>query len=248
MTPGTNGRDPFTWSSLQPALPEIYLTAAICVLLMADVFFGDRRRGLAPTLTLLILVAGAAITALYANVGERVLLFGDSYVTDPLAVVLKLFGFVTIALALLYSREYLERRGMMRGEYYVLALTASSRHLRHGLGQQPAHRVHRRRAHVAVALCHGGVRPRLGPGGGIGDEVLRARRHRLGNVVVRHVADLRPQRHDQPRRSRREGYRRAQRRRDPRAGVHGRRRWRSSSAPCRFTCGCRTFTAARPRP
>ena len=27
-------------------------------------------------------------------------------------------------MALLYSREYLERRGMMRGEYYVLALTA----------------------------------------------------------------------------------------------------------------------------
>ena len=91
---------------------------------MADVFFGERRRGLAPTLTLLILVAGAAITALYANVGERVLLFSDSYVTDPLAVVLKLFGFVTIALALLYSRDYLERRGMMRGEYYVLALTS----------------------------------------------------------------------------------------------------------------------------
>jgi len=114
----------FTWASLQPALPEIYLTAAICVLLLADVFFGQRRRGLAPTLTLLILVGGAFITGQYANVSERVLLFGDSYVTDPLAVLLKLFGFVTIALALLYSRGYLERRGMMRGEYYVLALTA----------------------------------------------------------------------------------------------------------------------------
>ena len=29
-----------------------------------------------------------------------------------------------VALALLYSRHYLERRGMLRGEYYVLALTA----------------------------------------------------------------------------------------------------------------------------
>ena len=29
-----------------------------------------------------------------------------------------------MALALLYSREYLDRRGMMRGEYYVLALTS----------------------------------------------------------------------------------------------------------------------------
>ena len=115
---------PFEWSSLQPALPEIYLTAAVCVLLMADVFFGQRRRGLAPTLTLLILVAGAALTVFYANVSERVLLFGNSYVTDPLAVTLKLFGFASIALALLYSRGYLERRGMMRGEYYVLALTS----------------------------------------------------------------------------------------------------------------------------
>jgi len=76
------------------------------------------------TLTLLILVGGAFVTGEYANVSERILLFGDSYVTDPLAVFLKLFGFLTIALALLYSRGYLERRGMMRGEYYVLALTA----------------------------------------------------------------------------------------------------------------------------
>jgi NADH-quinone oxidoreductase subunit N len=114
----------FTWASLQPALPEIYLTAAICVLLLADVFAGDKRRNLAPTLTLLILAGGAAVTAYYANVNVRTLLFGDSYVTDPLAVLLKLFGFMTMAVALLYSREYLERRGMMRGEYYVLALTS----------------------------------------------------------------------------------------------------------------------------
>jgi NADH-quinone oxidoreductase subunit N len=45
-------------------------------------------------------------------------------VADPLAVLLKLFAFLTIALALFYSREYLARRGMMRGEYYVLSLTA----------------------------------------------------------------------------------------------------------------------------
>jgi NADH-quinone oxidoreductase subunit N len=114
----------FTWSSLQPALPEIYLTAAICVLLMADVFFGDKRRGFTPTFTLLLLAGGAAVTALYANVGERVVLFGESYVADPLSVHLKLFAFLTIAVALLYSREYLERRGINRGEYYVLSLTA----------------------------------------------------------------------------------------------------------------------------
>jgi NADH-quinone oxidoreductase subunit N len=114
----------FDWASLQPALPEIYLTAAVCVLLLADVFFGDRRRGLAPTLTLLMLLGGALVTAYCTHVTGRVLLFGDSYVADSLGTLLKLFGFMSMALALLYSREYLERRGMMRGEYYVLSLTS----------------------------------------------------------------------------------------------------------------------------
>jgi NADH-quinone oxidoreductase subunit N len=113
-----------TWASLQPALPEIYLTAAICLVLMVDVFFGDKNRKITPTLTLLVLAGGAAVTAYWANVDTRVLLFSESYVADPLAVLLKLFAFVAIAVALLYSREYLERRGMMRGEYYVLALTS----------------------------------------------------------------------------------------------------------------------------
>jgi NADH-quinone oxidoreductase subunit N len=113
-----------TWAQLQPALPEIYLTTAICVLLMADVFFGDKRRNFTSTLTLLLLAGGAAVTVFFANVDERIVLFGESYVADPLAVLLKLFGFLTIALALLYSRQYLERRGMNRGEYYVLSLTS----------------------------------------------------------------------------------------------------------------------------
>ena len=124
MTPAIDQAVPaMTWASLQPALPEMYLTGAICLLLLADVFFGERRRGLAPTLTLLILVVGALITAQYANVTSRVLLFSESYVADPLAMLLKLIAFATVAVALLYAREYLDRRGMMRGEFYVLALT-----------------------------------------------------------------------------------------------------------------------------
>ncbi|HEV8444380.1 MAG TPA: NADH-quinone oxidoreductase subunit NuoN [Steroidobacteraceae bacterium] len=113
-----------TWASLQPALPEIYLTAAICVLLLVDVFAGQQRRWIAPSLTMVILALGALITAYFGNVNARILLFADSYVADPLAVLLKLFGFMIMAVALLYSREYLERRGMMRGEYYVLSLTS----------------------------------------------------------------------------------------------------------------------------
>jgi NADH-quinone oxidoreductase subunit N len=46
------------------------------------------------------------------------------YRADELGTVLKLAGFLFVAVALLYSRAYLETRNMLRGEYYVLALTA----------------------------------------------------------------------------------------------------------------------------
>ncbi|MEZ5475144.1 MAG: NADH-quinone oxidoreductase subunit NuoN [Steroidobacteraceae bacterium] len=111
-------------TGIAAALPEMYLAGAVCVVLLIDVFFGERRRGLTPTLTLLALAIGAALTLLYANVAGREVLFHGLYVSDPLAVMLKLLGFLVTAVALLYSHDYLRRRDMDRGEYYVLVLTA----------------------------------------------------------------------------------------------------------------------------
>jgi NADH-quinone oxidoreductase subunit N len=113
-----------TWQSIAPAIPEIYLVAAICALLLVDVFAGQTRRGLTPTLTLIALAVGAGLTVLYANVSQRTILFDGMYVADELAYVLKLCGFLFVAFGLLYSRDYLEERGIQRGEYYVLVMTA----------------------------------------------------------------------------------------------------------------------------
>jgi NADH-quinone oxidoreductase subunit N len=115
---------PFDWASLAPAIPEMYLAGAVCALLMIDVFFGHLRRGLTFTLTLVVLAVGAGLTALYAGVDSRTLVFSGLYVADPLAHVLKLFGFLFTAVALLYSRSYMEERALLKGEYFVLALTA----------------------------------------------------------------------------------------------------------------------------
>jgi NADH-quinone oxidoreductase subunit N len=114
----------FSLASLAPALPEIYLTLMICVVLMVDVFAGQTRRGLTATFTLVTLAVGAALTAMYSHVGERTPLFDGLYVADGLAWALKLFGFVFVAFALLYSRTYLDDRGLLKGEYFVLVLTA----------------------------------------------------------------------------------------------------------------------------
>ena len=112
------------WSSLAVAVPEICLAAAICVILLVDVFAGERRRGLTPTLTLLALAVGAGLTVQYGHVTQRTVLFEGMYVADELGFALKLAAFLFVAVALLYSRTYLENRSILRGEYYVLALTA----------------------------------------------------------------------------------------------------------------------------
>jgi NADH-quinone oxidoreductase subunit N len=113
-----------TWASVAPAIGEIFLVFAICAVLLIDVFAGEKRRGLAPTLTLIVLVITAALLVSVGPVTGRVVLFDGLYVADSISYVLKLAALLFVAVALLYSRSYMGARGTARGEYYVLALTA----------------------------------------------------------------------------------------------------------------------------
>ncbi len=63
------------WSTIAPAAPEMYLTAAICAILLIDVFAGGARRPrLTGTLTLLALAIGAWVAIEFGAVGERTVL------------------------------------------------------------------------------------------------------------------------------------------------------------------------------
>ena len=65
----------------------------------------------------------ALVTSTVGPPGRVVSLYGQ-YVADPMGTVLKLFNYATVAVVLLYSRDYLEKRGLFKGEYFVLALFA----------------------------------------------------------------------------------------------------------------------------
>jgi NADH-quinone oxidoreductase subunit N len=109
---------------MRPAIPEIALATAICVLLMIDVFAGAKRHGLTALCALLALAVTAILTVTYGRVTDRSLLFGGLYVADQLAVWLKLCAMLAMGLGLIYSEHYLERARIHGGEYFVLALTA----------------------------------------------------------------------------------------------------------------------------
>ncbi len=103
------------------AAPEIFLGIAICVVLLADVFLRDDQRNVTYVLAMLALIGTAAVTALFP-VTSTVVTFGGSFVTDPASSVLKLFSYITVGVTFLYSREYLQNNGLLKGEFFVLGL------------------------------------------------------------------------------------------------------------------------------
>lgn len=105
------------------ASAEIFMIAAICAILLVDVFLSDRTRWVTYGLSLLAL-AGAAYFTVSHGVDGRVTTFEGSFVGDPMGDVLKLFAYGTVAVAFMYSREYLQRRGLFKGEYFILGLSA----------------------------------------------------------------------------------------------------------------------------
>jgi NADH-quinone oxidoreductase subunit N len=112
-----------TLADIQPAAAEIFVALAACVLLLVDAAAGSRGRGAAFLLTIAAL-AGAAWVSSAVAVDGRVVLLGGHFVSDPMGTVLKLFAYGAAAVTLFYSREYLERRDLLKAEYLVLALCA----------------------------------------------------------------------------------------------------------------------------
>ncbi|MFO7763341.1 MAG: NADH-quinone oxidoreductase subunit NuoN [Wenzhouxiangellaceae bacterium] len=112
-------------SDLQLALPEIFVAAMACVVLLADLFITEQRRGLTHTLALLTLVFAAIITLrVMVPVGDSVLAFSETFVRDRFGDVLKLFAYLVLAGVFVYAKHFLRAAGLFKGEFYSLSLFA----------------------------------------------------------------------------------------------------------------------------
>ncbi len=109
-----------------PAYPEIFLTIAISAILLIDVYSKDAQRGLTYRLALYSCLIVAALNLAYLDTGETWYIFGHMFVSDPLSNLLKVASSLAVAVTLVYSRNYVNERGMVtgerHGEFYVLAL------------------------------------------------------------------------------------------------------------------------------
>lgn len=103
------------------ALPEIFILCMAMVILIADLFLKKNNRmaiyGLAQS-TLL----GAAYITFTSHAPSVTYAFTGTFVDDAMSDVLKLMIYLGTSLILLYSRQYIQLRGMFRGEFYALVL------------------------------------------------------------------------------------------------------------------------------
>ena len=104
------------------AIPEIWVLTMACVVLLTDLFWGDRLRDLAVVLTVLTLI-GAVVLTIF-EMGQSGTAFAGLFVFDPFTNVAELFSYLAVLMVVLYSRRYLVDRGIYRGEVFVLLLFA----------------------------------------------------------------------------------------------------------------------------
>ncbi len=119
-----------------PAMPEIFLLAGTCAVLLIDLFLKDTQRLITYLLaqivllvTVIILMSGFSNFQVFDAMPQlpdkqNITTFSDMFVMDPMARVLKISLLLITMAVFVYSRDYLRSRDMYKGEYFTLGLFA----------------------------------------------------------------------------------------------------------------------------
>ena len=106
------------------ALPEMVLLVATCVVMIVDLYSKDPKRRItlcAAQLTLLLCFL-STLYVLYESEGTRRIIFSGLFVSDAMGHLLKMVCYLAVSAALVYSRQYLQDRALLRGEFVTLLL------------------------------------------------------------------------------------------------------------------------------
>jgi NADH-quinone oxidoreductase subunit N len=109
------------WHALAP---DLVILGTLCVVLVADLFLPEDRKGLLPSLAGLgLLGAMIPILSLAIDGADRTM-FGGAYAVDNFALVLKALFVVAGYVVVLLSTNYVAEGDYAEGEYYFLLLSS----------------------------------------------------------------------------------------------------------------------------
>jgi NADH-quinone oxidoreductase subunit N len=110
--------------ALGPIFPELLVIAGALALLLLGAIRGERVAGMVDISAILILLIAAGLTVLQP--GERVEIFGGSFVVDDFSRFMKVLALLGSAAALLLSIDYFRVQNIHRFEFGILVLTAAA--------------------------------------------------------------------------------------------------------------------------
>ncbi len=108
-------------ANLIPAAAEIFLLAMVCFILIADLMLKNSSKIVTYLLVQLTLF-GCSLITVGTHDNAVVYAFNGMYVDDLMSDVLKMLSYLGMSMVLVYSRQYLQLRGLFTGEFMVLAL------------------------------------------------------------------------------------------------------------------------------
>jgi len=104
-------------------LPEFYLVAAACLLLLLDAFMKPEQRPMLHWLSIAVLLV-AIYLVIAGQPAQPVTAFSGMFVRDGVAEILKVFGLLSTVLVFVYAKPYLQDRNLFVGEFYTLTIFA----------------------------------------------------------------------------------------------------------------------------
>ncbi|SDX68606.1 NADH-quinone oxidoreductase subunit N [Allochromatium warmingii] len=113
----------FDAANLLPILPEIAILITASLVLILDLYLKDQDKGLNHSITLIGLVIAIGLTGAVGG-GDAQVFFDGNLIRDPMSDLLKGAILIVSVLTFIYARPWLQDRGMLVGEFYVLGLLA----------------------------------------------------------------------------------------------------------------------------
>ncbi|MGA0587316.1 NADH-quinone oxidoreductase subunit NuoN [Dyella sp. KRB-257] len=112
-----------TMNDILILLPEFYLVAAACLLLLMDAFLKPEHRNWIHWLSIAVLAVAIYMVA-GAAPAVPLSAFHGMFLRDGVATILKVFALLTTILVFVYARPYLRDRKLFIGEFYTLMIFA----------------------------------------------------------------------------------------------------------------------------
>ena len=107
-----------------PIFPEILVIAGALALLLLGAIRGERVAGIVDIAAIAVLVLAAILTVFLP--GEKIELFGGSFVVDNFSRFLKVLALLGSAASLLLSIDYFRAKDIHRYEFGILVLTSAA--------------------------------------------------------------------------------------------------------------------------